>query len=94
MLEDHQNGTLDHVPTNKELWKAQTCITNRIYIILVKQSAVHPQDGHIIPWYSRQCGYMPTNLPIILGFTLSPPTVYILFIYFILVSLNNNVAMD
>lgn len=48
-----------------------------VYIEIVKQSAVHKQDGHIIPWYARQSGFTATNVPIVLGFSLSPPTVFL-----------------
>lgn len=43
--------------TNKELWDAQTLV----------QSAVHPDTGEIIPKPFRMSGYVPFNLPILVG---------------------------
>lgn len=37
-------------------------------------SSVHPTTGEVIPWPCRTCSFTTTNIPIIFGMLMSPPT--------------------
>ena len=40
----------------------------------VLASSTSPDSGEVIPWAMRTCSFVPTNIPIILGMLVSPPT--------------------
>ena len=47
---------------------------------LVLASSTSPDTGDVIPWAMRTSAFVPTNIPIIAGMILSPPTqVYTIF---------------
>ena len=47
---------------------------------LILASSTSPDTGEVIPWAMRTCSFVPTNIPIIAGMLLSPPTqVYTMF---------------
>ena len=41
---------------------------------LVLASSTSPDTGDVIPWAMRTCAFVPTNIPIIVGMLVSPPT--------------------
>ena len=41
---------------------------------LVLASSTSPDTGNVIPWAMRTSAFVPTNIPIIAGMILSPPT--------------------
>ena len=44
------------------------------YKRLIVASSTSPDSGEVIPWAMRTCSFVPTNIPIILGMLVSPPT--------------------
>lgn len=43
---------------------------------LVLASSMSPDTGEVIPWPTRTCSFVPTNIPIILGMLISPPSTF------------------
>jgi len=37
-------------------------------------SSIHPDTNQPVPWVMRMCAFVPTNLPIIFGMLMTPPT--------------------
>jgi hypothetical protein len=54
---------LSEAEINK-LRKYQTIVT----------ASIHPDTGKPVPWVMRMCAFVPTNLPIIFGMLMTPPT--------------------
>lgn len=47
--------------------------TLRKYKTIVNAS-IHPDTNQPVPWVMRMCAFVPTNLPIIFGMLMTPPT--------------------
>ena len=43
---------------------------------LVLASSMSPDSGKVIPWAMRTCSFVPTNIPIIGGMIISPPSMF------------------
>lgn len=43
---------------------------------IVLASSMSPDTGEVIPWVSRTCSFVPTNIPIIAGMLISPPSAF------------------
>lgn len=43
---------------------------------LVLASSMSPDTGEVIPWPTRTCSFVPTNIPIIVGMLTSPPSTF------------------
>jgi sideroflexin-5 len=41
---------------------------------LILASSVSPDNGSVVPWPTRTCSFIPTNIPIIVGMLTSPQT--------------------
>ena len=37
-------------------------------------ASIHPDTSQPVPWAMRMCAFVPTNLPIIFGMLMMPPT--------------------
>ena len=44
------------------------------YKKLILASSTSPDTGEVIPWAMRTCSFVPTNIPIIVGMLVSPPS--------------------
>lgn len=40
----------------------------------IVDASIHPDTGMPVPWIMRMCSFVPTNVPIIFGMLLTPPT--------------------
>jgi hypothetical protein len=40
----------------------------------IVEASIHPDTGKPIPWVMRMCAFVPTNIPIIFGMLMLPPT--------------------
>jgi sideroflexin-5 len=40
----------------------------------IVNASIHPDTNQPVPWVMRMCAFVPTNLPIIFGMLMSPPT--------------------
>lgn len=40
----------------------------------IVNASIHPDTNKPVPWVMRMCAFVPTNLPIIFGMLMTPPT--------------------
>ena len=40
----------------------------------IVNASIHPDTNQPVPWVMRMCAFVPTNLPIIFGMLMTPPT--------------------
>lgn len=40
----------------------------------IVNASIHPDTNAPVPWVMRMCAFVPTNLPIIFGMLMTPPT--------------------
>lgn len=65
LLDKFRTKTLPEGVTLDALWRARQ----------IKESAVHPQSGEILPFAYRMSTFVPANLPIAAGMTMCKPTI-------------------
>jgi tricarboxylate carrier len=64
LLKDYTEDNLEHPVSDKELWNAK-------YAVL---SNTHPDTGDLIPRFFRMSYFVPCNVPIAIGLSISAPT--------------------
>jgi tricarboxylate carrier len=52
----------------------QTEIAELRKLQTIVNASIHPDTNKPVPWVMRMCAFVPTNLPIIFGMLMSPPT--------------------
>lgn len=74
VLEKHRQAEKEAEASGKQMvLTASEISTLRKYKTIVNAS-IHPDTNQPVPWVMRMCAFVPTNLPIIFGMLMTPPT--------------------
>lgn len=58
----------------KKVYLSQGEIKNLRKMQTIVNASIHPDTNKPVPWVMRMCAFVPTNLPIIFGMLMTPPT--------------------
>jgi hypothetical protein len=64
----------EHAAQGKQVMLAEAEITRLRKLQTIVSASIHPDTNKPVPWVMRMCAFVPTNLPIIFGMLMTPPT--------------------
>lgn len=74
VLQVQKNAENEAEANGKQVLLSEVEIARLRKMQTIVNASIHPDTNKPVPWVMRMCAFVPTNLPIIFGMLISPPT--------------------
>lgn len=74
VLAKQRRAEADASAQGKYVMLSEEEITKLRKLQTIVDASIHPDTKKPVPWVMRMCAFVPTNLPIIFGMLMTPPT--------------------
>jgi len=73
-LNKHRKSETEAAAQGKAVMLSHSEIAHLRKLQTIVNASIHPDTNKPVPWVMRMCAFVPTNLPIIFGMLMTPPT--------------------